>query len=270
MKHHSLRLAGLVAILFAFAALAVGCGGAATDTTANNEGGLTKDAGVLSVGSDIPYAPIEFGDPPDYEGFDVDLVGAIAEKLGVKAEFTKTPFDTITRDLAQGKFDMVASAMTITPERAEEVTFSDPYFAANQALAVTEGSDIESADDLAGGTVAAQLATTGESWARENLPDTEVRTFDLVDDALQAVNTGQVDAAVIDFPVVFWAEEQGEGIVVAETIETDESYGMAFADENTALLDKVNEALAELKKDGTYSEIYEKWFHQKPPKELLE
>lgn len=272
MKHHSLRLVGLVAILFAFAALPVGCGGeAATDTTASGGSSdiTTIEPGVLTIGSDIPYKPFEFGEPP-YEGFDVDVANAIADKLGLEAEFVKTPFDTIFRDVAQGKFDMVISAATITPERAEQVAFSDPYFAADQALVVTEGSDIESVDDLDGVTVGAQLGTTGEAYANDETGAGEVRTYDLVDDAFQALSAGQVEAAIIDFPVAAEAQEAGEGIIVAETIPTEEFYGIAFAPDNTGLVEAVNGALTEIKEDGTYSEIYEEWFGQAPPDEILE
>ena len=271
MKHHSLRLAGLVAILFAFAALVVGCGGEATETTAGGDSsGLTTiDPGVLTIGSDIPYKPFEFGEPP-YEGFDVDVANAIAEKLGLETEFVKTPFDTIFRDVAQGKFDMVISAATITPERAKQVAFSDPYFAADQALVVTEGSDIESVDDLDGVTVGAQLGTTGETYANDETGAGEVRTYDLVDDAFQALSAGQVDAAIIDFPVAAEAQEAGEGILVAETIPTEEFYGMAFSPDNPGLVEAVNGALGEIKEDGTYTEIYEEWFGQEPPEAILE
>jgi ABC-type amino acid transport substrate-binding protein len=265
------RLAALVAVLFALSALAAGCGGGTTDTTGGGDsGGLaTIEPGILTVGSDIPYKPFEFGQPP-YEGFDVELVNAIAEKLDLEAEFVKTPFDTIFRDVAQGKFDMVASAATITPEREKQVAFSDPYFAADQALVVTEDSDIETVDDLADRTIGAQLGTTGEQYADDETDAADVRTYDLVDDAFQALNSGQIEAAIIDFPVAAEAQNAGEGIVVAETIPTEESYGFAFAKNTPELVDAVNGALAEVKADGTYTEIYEDWFGQAPPETILE
>src|SRR5438034_10603151 len=105
---------------------AAGCGGG--DNKSNGGGG--KVPSHITVGSDIPYAPFEFGQPP-YKGFDVDVVNEIAKRLDTKVTFKKTPFDVIFRDLAQGKFDMVASAATITPERAKEVDFSNPYFPAD-------------------------------------------------------------------------------------------------------------------------------------------
>ena len=97
----------------------------ATTTATESGGGRglgTITAGQLRVGSDIPYPPFEFGRPPGYEGFDVDVVNEIAKRLDLEAEFVKTPFDPIFRNLAQGRFDMVASAATITPEREETST----------------------------------------------------------------------------------------------------------------------------------------------------
>lgn len=266
------RLAALVAVLFALSVLAIGCGGGATDTTGGGEAGdlATIEPGVLTIGSDIPYKPFEFGDPPDYDGFDVDIVNAVAERLGLEPKFVKTPFDTIFRDVAQGRFDMVASASTITPEREETVAFSDPYFAADQALVVTEGSDIETVDDLTDRTIGAQLGTTGETYANDETDAAEVRTYDLVDDAFQALNNDQIEAAIIDFPVAAEAEKAGEGIVVAETIPTEEYYGFAFAKDTPDLVDAVNGALGEIKADGTYTDIYEEWFGQEPPAAILE
>jgi ABC-type amino acid transport substrate-binding protein len=268
-----MRRLGAVApatILVCAGLFAAGCGGGGeTATEGTSAGGVeTLDPGKLTVGSDIPYKPFEFGQPP-YEGFDVDVVNAIADRMGLEAEFVKTPFDTIFRDVAQGKFDMVASAATITPEREETVAFSDPYFAADQALVVTEGSDIQTVDDLTGTTIGAQLGTTGEAYADDETDAAEVRTYDLVDDAFQALQAGQIEAAIIDFPVAAEAQKAGEGIVVAETIPTGESYGFAFSKDTRELVDAVNAALAEVKQDGTYTDVYEQWFDQEPPEAIL-
>jgi ABC-type amino acid transport substrate-binding protein len=110
-------------------------------------------------------------------------------------------------------------------------------------------------DDLADRTIGAQLATTGEAYANDETDAAEVRTYDQVDDAFQALNSGQIEAAIIDFPVVAEAQKAGEGITVAETIPTEEYYGFAFAKDTPKLVDAVNEALAEVKADGTYTDI---------------
>jgi ABC-type amino acid transport substrate-binding protein len=268
------KLLVALAIMLVAVLVGAGCGDDEEETTtgaaAAGEELDTLEPGVLTVGSDIPFAPFEFGRPPDYEGFDIDLVNAIAENLGVEVEIVKTPFDTIFRDLAAGnKFDMVASSTTITEERERQVDFSDPYFIGDQSILVQEGSDIQTVEDLAGQTVGVQIATTGADYAEEETDASEVRTFDLADDAVQALQAGQVAAVVIDFGLAKFAEQEEEGLVVSDTIETGEVFGLAF-ETGSPLIEPVNSALQEIKDDGTYARIYEEWFDEEPPPEILE
>lgn len=269
-------LAALLAVFFALALAACGDDdddngeAAQTNGAAQTQQFETIEEGVLTVGSDIPYEPFEFGREPDYEGFDIDIVNAIAERLGLEVKIVKTPFDTIFRNLAQGRFDMVASATTITEERKRTVDFSDPYFNADQSLVVPADSDIQSVDDLEGETIGAQLGTTGAEYAQNEIDAGSVRTYDVVDDAFQALQAGQIVAAVIDFPVAKRAEVETGDVKVVQTIQTDEQYGLAFAKDSTALREAVNQALAEIKQDGTYEEIFRKWFDADPPEDILQ
>lgn len=274
-KRRSLLVVALLALVCALALAA--CGDDDDDDGAAQTNGATQaqqfdtiEAGVLTVGSDIPYEPFEFGREPDYEGFDIDMVNAIAERLGLEVKIVKTPFDTIFRNLAQGRFDMVASATTITEERKRTVDFSDPYFNADQSVVVPADSDIQSVADLEGEVIGAQLGTTGAEYAQNEIDAADVRTYDVVDDAFQALQAGQIVAAIIDFPVAKRAEVETGDVKVVETIQTDEQYGFAFAKESTALRDAVNRALAEIKQDGTYEEIFRKWFEADPPAEILQ
>ena len=208
---------------------------AATTTAAAPSSG---DLGLISggqakVGSDIPYPPFEFGRAPDYEGFDVDVVNEVAKRLDLDAEFVKTPFDPIFRNLAQGRFDMVASAATITPEREGTVAFSVPYFTADQSLMVKKGSDIKTVDDLEGKIIGAQLGTTGADYAKDKTKAKTVRTYDLIDDAFKALQAGQVEAVINDFPVSKYAEQSKPDLEVVQTITTGEEYGLAFAKKST-------------------------------------
>jgi ABC-type amino acid transport substrate-binding protein len=254
-------------VLLATALIAVGCGG---DDNNKNQGGnfTTITEGKLKVGSDIPYPPFEFGRSPDYQGFDVDVVKAIAKKLDLEAEFVKTPFDTIFRNLAQGRFDMVASASTITPEREKEVDFSDPYFPADQSLMVKKGSDIKTVDDLKGKVVGAQLGTTGADYANKKTESKSVRTYDLIDDAFKALEAGQVEAVINDCPVSKYAEKGHPDLVVVQSIQTNELYGFAFPSGSDALREAFNEQLADAKSDGTLKTIQDKWLGTDPCKGL--
>src|SRR3954466_14522163 len=153
------RIWRLLTVVAAAALLLAVAGCGSDDNGSGSSSKLaTLESGKLKVGSDIPYAPFEFGESP-YQGFDVDVVNEIAKRLDLQAEFVKTPFDPIFRNLAQGRFDMVGSAATITPERKKTVDFSNPYFPADQSLMVKKGSPIQSTEDLAGKTVGAQLGT---------------------------------------------------------------------------------------------------------------
>lgn len=261
----------LTAVIAAFAlgAFAAGCGGDGDSDTATGDELQTIDAGVLKVGSDIPYEPFEGGDPPDYEGFDIDIVNEIADRLDLEVEYVDTPFDTIFRDVAQGKFDMVASASTITAERERTVAFSDPYFQADQSLMVKEGSEIESVDDLEGRTIGAQRGTTGAAYAEDETGADTVRTYPEIGDAFSALQNEQIEAVINDFAISKFAEDARPELVVIERIPTEENYGLAFNQDSTELIDAVNEALQEMKDDGTYGEIYIEWFDEDPPETIL-
>jgi polar amino acid transport system substrate-binding protein len=197
-------------------------------------------------------------------------VNEVAKRLDLKAQFVKTPFDPIFRNLAQGRYDMVASSATITPEREKTVDFSYPYFPANQALMVRRDSGIKSTSDLGGKVIGAQLGTTGEQYAKKELKGyKQLRTYDLVDDALKALQVGQIQGAIIDYPVVKYAEREKKDLVVVQTIPTGELYGMAFQQGSDKLRNAVNKEVDNIKKDGTYTRIYRKWFQSDPPASIL-
>jgi polar amino acid transport system substrate-binding protein len=263
----------MVALVAAFAAY--GCGGDddTTDTGATATTGGGEDLGLiaegtLTVGTDTPFPPFEIGQPPDISGYDIDVMNAIAENLGLTPEYTDTSFDTIFRDVAAGQYDIAAAASTITPGRQKTVDFSDPYYEAQQALLVPEGSDITSVDDLSGKIVGAQDGTTGETYANDETDASEVRGFPEGPDATSALITGQVDAVIIDQPVAADAVEKQGGFEIAQEIPTNELYGYAMA-KGAPLVDAVDGALQTLKDDGTITELYQKYFSTDPPDSVL-
>jgi ABC-type amino acid transport substrate-binding protein len=262
----------IVALLVLIAAtlVAAGCGDDDDNDKAAEAKFSTLKSGTLTVGSDIPYKPFEFGQAPNFQGFDVDVVKEVGKKLDLDAQFVKTPFDTIFRNLAQGKFDMVASATTITPEREKEVDFSDPYFPADQSLMVKQGSDIKTLDDLKGQVIGAQLGTTGADYAKDKTDAKTVRTYDLIDDAFNALEAGQVKAVINDCPVSKYAERAHKNLAVVLAIPTNERYGFAFPNGSDALRNAFNDALAEVKKDGTLAKTSDKWLGTDPCKGLKE
>jgi polar amino acid transport system substrate-binding protein len=272
----TLLVAGLVALIAA-ALFAMGCGSSddnssSTSTSASGGGGadlgLITD-GTLTVGSDIPYPPFEQGKPPDYTGFDIDMVDDIAKRLKLTPKIVDTSFGTIFSDQQAGKFDIVASSTTITPARSQRVTFSDPYFDADQSLMVQKGSDITTVDDLTSdSSVAVQSGTTGQEYA-ETKTDAQVQQFKEIGDAFNSLQAGQVDAVINDFPVSAFAQKKYPQLEVVQSIPTGEKYGFPMQPDNTALQDAVNGALQDMISDGTYEKIFMKWFQNEPPKEFL-
>ncbi len=275
------RLATALGLLIGILAMVIvaGCG-SSNSTTSTGSGTSSGTAsgtidvsnaklihdGQLLVGTDAPYPPFEIGTPEqgNFGGFDKDLMDAIAAKLGLKATYQNSDFDTIFRDLASGQFDIVAAAATITPAREKVVDFSRPYYEAQQALVVPEGSDITSTDQLSGKIVGAQQGTTGQDYAKNQTDAGEVRGFGKGADAIAAVATGQVDAAIVDQPFAADAVKKQGGIQIAQEISTDEVYGFPVAPGNP-LGDAVNQALGQLIDDGTLDDLYQKYFSTNPP-----
>lgn len=246
----------------ALALFAAGCGDSDDDGSGGG-GGAT-----LTVGSDIPYPPFEQGKAGSYTGYDVELMEAIAEKIGRKAQFQDTSFDTIFRDLAQGRFEAVASATTITDEREETVDFTNPYYFSEQAILVRDGGEIDSVEKLSGATVGVQQGTTGEEFVEEKGNVGELRPYPQGPDAVNALKSGVLDAVVLDIPVAENAVEAG-GVEISAAIPTEEEYGFVVSQGNDGLLGEMNEALEELKEDGTFTRIYKKWFKREPTEALL-
>jgi ABC-type amino acid transport substrate-binding protein len=268
MGSNSRSTALLLALVACVIAVVVaGCGSSSNETTGG--GGGSGGGQKLTVGSDIPYPPFEQGKKGSYTGFDVELMEKIGEEIGREPEFIDSSFETIFRDVAQGKFEAVMSAATITPEREKVVAFSNPYYLSEQAILVKEGSDITGLSDLKGRVVAAQQGTTGLELGKEKAEASELRPFPEGPDADNALKAGTVEAVIIDAPVAKQQAEELGGIEIVEKVPTEETYGIAVAKENTELLEEINEGLAKVLENGKYTKVYEKWFKEAPPKEIF-
>ena len=241
---------------------------AATLTSACGGGGGGQEQESIVVASDIAYPPFEFRKKGKAVGFDIDLMREIGKRANLQIEFQNVTFDGIIGGLGNNQYDAAISAMTITPEREKKIDFSDPYFNADQSLLVQSGSDIKTVDDIGDATVGVQLGTTGEIKAKQ-LKDKgtfsgEIRTYDVVTDAFLALENGQVDAVINDLPVSLDRANSSDGsLEVVQNIPTGEQYGVAFPTDSE-YKKPVNKALKEIKEDGTYAKIYEKWIGQKP------
>ncbi len=256
------RPALITAVLSVLALSVAACGG---DSGGSTKGGadLVKD-GTLTVCSDVPYPPFEDFDktaPSGFAGFDIDVVQAIADSLKLKLAVKDQSFDGLQSGLTlnSGACDLVASAMTITADREKNLDFSDGYYDSEQSLLVPAGSDIASIGDLDGKKVGVQQGTTGKQYAEDNATGAEIVSFPSDAEMYSAIKAGQVDALLQDLPVNLDHTQDGKFEVV-EKYSTDEQYGFAIKQGNTELVTEVNDALKTLRDDGTYDDIYNKYF----------
>jgi len=263
-KHHLVAFGLAGALLFSAAA----CGSSDSGSSGGSEGGSgsgSGDAAVWKVCSDMPYEPFEFeGEGPrglKYTGFDIELLDAIAEDQNATLDITDSDFDTIFASVNAGNCDIVASAVTITPEREENSLFSEPYFDADQSLLVPTDSGVKALDDLGGETIGVQTGTTGESYANENKPEgATIKAYPDAAALFAALNSGEIAGILQDLPVNSDRATKDDKVAVVETFKTGEQYGFAFAKDNTEVQGEVDAGLKTVKDDGTYDEIYEKYF----------
>jgi polar amino acid transport system substrate-binding protein len=223
------------------------------------------EEGTLTICTDAPYVPMEFEDPEtgEFTGFDIELLRAVAGELGLETAVVNSGFDPITTGtaFAAGQCDIAAASITINEEREKAVDFTQPYFDADQSLLAKTDSGIASLGDLADQTIGVQSGTTGEAYANENLPDgAQVQAFENPGDIFLALEAGEIQGVVQDIVVNQGRALEDDSVAVVETYETDEQYGFAVEQGNTALLDAVNQALTTLTDNGTYDQIYQEWF----------
>ncbi|MEW2132413.1 transporter substrate-binding domain-containing protein [Streptomyces sp. NPDC005435] len=221
-------------------------------------------AGQLTVCTHLPYPPFQSVIDGKVQGFDVSLVDLVAKDLGVKQEILDTPFENFKTGafLNSGQCDLAAAGMTITAERKKNVDFSDPYFEATQAVLVGKNSGLKSFQDIKAQhkSLGAQAQTTGEDYAKSKGLDPV--SFHSSDALLNGLRTNQVQAIIVDYPVVqSWLKNKAnaDAFKVVGNLRTGEQYGFTVKKGNTALLDAVDKQLAKAKSDGTYKKIYEKW-----------
>jgi polar amino acid transport system substrate-binding protein len=213
------------------------------------------------VGTEAQFPPFEIVDSKgNVIGFDVDLMNAIAEDQGFKVEYLDQDFAGLIPALQTGNVDIIASGMTITDEREEQVDFSEPYINAGLALAVLTGNeDIQSVDDLQGKTVAVQTGSTGFMKAEELQKAgiiAEIKDFPHVNEAIEELKIGGADAMINDLPVTeaFIAAQPDVIKIVGEPLNS-EDYGFAVRTGNTELLEMINAGLENVKASGKYDEL---------------
>lgn len=219
-----------------------------------------KDKVVIAT--DATWPPFESinEQTKEIEGFDIDLMTAIAEEAGLEIEFMNVAWDPLLAGMAQGQYDVAISAMTITEERAKQFFFSDPYFEAGQIVTVrTDNTNITNKNTLPGKVVGAQIGTTG-SFEIEKIIGADLKTYDDIGLAFQDLMNGQIDAVVADNPLALgYVNKYPDKLKTAGEVFTEESYGIAISKDREDLLEKINAGLKAVKEKGLIEELAKKW-----------
>lgn len=248
--------------LLAVAAMTVSlaaCGG--SDAPAADGGSSAKEPTkeTLVMATNATFPPYEYYEGEEMIGIDVEIATAIAEKLGMEIQIEDMDFNSIITAVSTGKADMGLAGMTVTPERQENVDFSDTYATAVQVVIVKEDSAIASIDDLAGAKIGVQESTTGHIYCSDEFGEENVIAYNAGASAVEALKVGKVDCVVIDNEPAKAFVAANEGLKILDTEYAVEEYAIAMKKGNTDLVEKVNAALSELKADGTLDAIVAKY-----------
>lgn len=276
----------LVAVVVVVTAATAMAGDAALSHDSTLEGIFRR--GVLRVGFDAGYMPFEMiskrsgvreknllrgderhpGSPANYMGFDVDVAAEMAKALGVKLVPVNTQWPSIIAALQAGRFDIIMSGMSITPERRKRIDFSDPYMTIGQTILLNPKHEarVKSYKDLnrADFTVASNPATTGEAAVKRFLPNCNYRPYSEEVEGARAVLKAEVDAFVYDLPFnAVFQSLYGKGkLIFLDKPFTKEELAWGIRKNDPDFMKFINTFLAQVKSDGRYEKIYTKWFEK--------
>lgn len=219
---------------------------------------MAEDDNVLVMATNAEFPPYEYREGDEIVGIDAEVAALIADKLGMELQIEDMAFDSVLAAVQTGKADIAMAGITVTEDRQKTVNFTDTYTTATQMIIVAEDSEIASPDDLTGKTVGVQLGTTGDIYA-DDIEDATVERYSKGFEAVQALIQGKIDAVVIDGEPAKVFVEQNEGIKLLDEAFTEEEYAIAIAKDNEELLEQVNTALNELKEEGEFQKVVDKY-----------
>lgn len=241
--------------------------GSASGSASNGDAAFTTvTPGKLTMSTNASFPPYEMvADDGSFEGIDIEVAGAIAEKLGLELQVDDMGFDAALQAAQTGKSDMVMAGVTVTEERQAVMDFSNSYANGVQVVIVKEDSPIQTLDDLANANmIGCQMGTTGYIYCSDTVEnggygEDHVTPYDDGAAAVQALVNGQIDAVVIDNMPAQEYVAANPGLRILDTEYANEDYAIGVAKGNTALLDAINGALEELTADGTIQSIVDKY-----------
>ncbi len=248
----------LFAVIMMFVALVTGVFGA------DKSFEKVQKNGKFIVGLDATFAPMGFrGDDGEIVGFDIDLAKEVAKRWGVEVEFKPCEWDGIMFDLNSGNIDMVWNGMTMTEERIKQAAFSEPYFTDGQLIFSRREAKVNKVSELEGKVVGLQLGSSADYAVQKSdvfSKIKEIKKYATNVEALMDLEAGRTDAVVVDTVAGKYYNSKRAVLTYSEESLTQEYYGVAMRKKDKALVEKLNETLNEMKADGTFEKISEKWF----------
>lgn len=218
----------------------------------------------IVVATNPTWPPLEFlDDDKNIIGYDIDMIQAIGKEVGLDVEIRMIAWDGIFAGVAAGNYDVIASGVTITPERQRAFEFSKPYYDVQQIVVVKKGESAANFEALKGRTVGGQIGTTGVFVARKSGVDMTLREYDDVGLAMQDLLNGRIDAVICDSPVALYYANQKEGFTdhlsIAFRTEATESFGFVVRKGRTDLVDRLNKGIDAVRAKGIEAELIRKW-----------
>lgn len=220
----------------------------------------------LIMATNATFPPYEYKEGDEFQGIDIEIAQAIADKLGRELVVEDVDFDSIINGVQTGKYDIGMAGMTVTEDRLKNVNFTDTYAKGIQVVIVKEGGNVQSLDDIDndGVKIGVQQGTTGHIYASDTpenggYGEDAVIAYKSGTEAVEALKTGKVQCVIIDNEPAKSYVKENEGLKILDATWADEDYAIAISKNNSELLDEVNKALAELKADGTVDRIVKKY-----------
>ncbi|MCQ0987923.1 lysine/arginine/ornithine ABC transporter substrate-binding protein [Jiella marina] len=252
---------------FALAALIAGLSSGAANA---QDSDADKDWSQVAIGTEGAYPPFNYLDASgELKGFDVDIAKALCAEMEVECTFVTQDWDGMIPALQNGNYDAIIASMSITPEREEQIDFTNKYYQTPPAIAVPKDSELTEATEeaLSGKTIGAQVSTTHAQAAEAYFPDSEVRQYPTAEEYKLDIESGRVDAVVDDVVVLNeWLEsDAGACCKLLDTLPADpeiygKGIGIGLRKGSDKLKGMFNDAIAAIREDGTYKEIQDQYF----------
>lgn len=221
--------------------------------------GTNKKSNKLVMVTNAEFPPYEFKDGGNFEGIDIEIAKLIAEKMGKELEILDVEFDAIIPAIVNNKADIALAGLTVTPDRKENVAFSDTYLKATQRVLVKQDSDIKNINDMKDKKIGVQTGNTADIYCTNDFGERNISRFSKHVDAVEALKNKKIDAIVLDNEPAKVFDKENDEIVMLDDIYCEEEYAIAMNKDNKDLLDQINNILSEIKVSGAFDEIVEKY-----------